>query len=133
MIIVAIANYWLLIPTFIMTIFFYILRYIFINTARSIKRVEALTQSPIYSHTNATLQGLSTVRAFNAHHILESEFYVHADYNTGAFHLRVTTTRAFAFWLDVVCLVYIACVTFSFLILDDGNGECNGFPLFSIL
>lgn len=80
-------------------------------------------QSPIYSHTNATLQGLSTVRAFNAQHVLESEFYVHADYSTGAFHLKVITTRAFAFWLDVVCVLYIAFVTFSFVIIDDENGE----------
>ncbi|XP_037038323.1 probable multidrug resistance-associated protein lethal(2)03659 isoform X2 [Bradysia coprophila] len=44
-VIVAIANYWLLIPTLIMTIFFYILRYIYISTARSIKRVESLIRS----------------------------------------------------------------------------------------
>lgn len=44
MVIVAIANYWLLIPTFVMTILFYILRYVYISTARSIKRVESLSE-----------------------------------------------------------------------------------------
>ncbi len=72
---------------------------------------------------NATLQGLSTVRAFKAQQTLESELYVHLDQNTGAFHLRVTTNRAFAFWLDVVCVLYIAVVTFSFVIIDDENSE----------
>lgn len=47
MVIVAIANYWLLIPTLIMTIFFYVLRYIYINTARSIKRIESLSNLKI--------------------------------------------------------------------------------------
>ncbi|XP_037038321.1 probable multidrug resistance-associated protein lethal(2)03659 isoform X1 [Bradysia coprophila] len=120
-VIVAIANYWLLIPTLIMTIFFYILRYIYISTARSIKRVESLTLSPIYSHINSTLQGLSTVRASKAQHVLESEFYIHSDYNTGASYLKLTTNRAFAFWLDVVCVFYIGVVTFSFLVIDNKN------------
>ncbi|KAG4067325.1 hypothetical protein HA402_000316 [Bradysia odoriphaga] len=129
MVIVAIANYWLLIPTFVMTIFFYILRYVYISTARSIKRVESLTLSPIYSHINGTLQGLSTVRAFKAEHVLESEFYVHSDYNTGAAHLKMVTNRAFAFWLDVVCVFYIAVVTFSFVVMDNDNATSGNIGL----
>ncbi|KAJ6637208.1 putative multidrug resistance-associated protein lethal [Pseudolycoriella hygida] len=128
-VIVAIANYWLLLPTFVMSILFYILRFVYMAAARSIKRVESLTQSPIFSHTNATLQGLSTVRAFNAQNILESEFYVHEDYNTGAFYLRITTTRAFGLWLDIVCLLYIAVVTFSFLIMEDENAKSGNIGL----
>lgn len=65
------------------------------------------------------------MRAFNAQHVLESEFYVHSDYNTGASHLRMVTNRAFAYWLDVVCVFYIAVVTFSFVVMDNGNGKCS--------
>lgn len=101
-------------------------RPLFVNFLRKRNDIIVLpfsAQSPIYSHTNATLQGLSTVRAFNAQKVLESEFYDHYDCSTGAFHLKLTTARAFAFWLDVVCLFYIAFVTFSFIIIDDPNGE----------
>ncbi|XP_037030671.1 probable multidrug resistance-associated protein lethal(2)03659 [Bradysia coprophila] len=129
MVIVAIANYWLLIPTFVMTIFFYILRYVYISTARSIKRLESLTLSPIYSHINGTLQGLSTVRAFKAEHVLKSEFYVHSDFNTGVAHLRMVASRAFAFWLDVVCVFYIAVVTFSFVVMDNDNATSGNIGL----
>uniref|UniRef100_A0A1B0DIE5 Uncharacterized protein n=1 Tax=Phlebotomus papatasi TaxID=29031 RepID=A0A1B0DIE5_PHLPP len=41
---VAIVNYWLLLPTFIMSLLFYLLRFVYVNTARSIKRVEALSK-----------------------------------------------------------------------------------------
>lgn len=41
---VAIVNYWLLFPTFVMSLLFYFLRHIYINTARSIKRLEALSE-----------------------------------------------------------------------------------------
>ncbi|KAJ8974858.1 hypothetical protein NQ317_001956 [Molorchus minor] len=36
----------------------------------------------------------------------------------------ISTSRAFGYWLDVICIVYIALVTFSFLLI--GNGEAGG-------
>lgn len=41
LVIVAIVNFWLLVPTFIMLILFYILRGIYMSAGRSVKRVEA--------------------------------------------------------------------------------------------
>ncbi|XP_055678761.1 probable multidrug resistance-associated protein lethal(2)03659 isoform X2 [Lutzomyia longipalpis] len=121
---VAIVNYWLLLPTFVMSLLFYLLRHIYVNTARSIKRVEALTRSPVFSHTNATLQGLATIRAFNAQQILTNEFDSHQDLNTSAWYLYLATTRAFALWLELVCVLYITSVTMSFLVL--GNDALGG-------
>lgn len=78
-------------------------------------------RSPVFSHTNSTLQGLATIRASNAQHILIQEFDRHQDLNTSAWYLCLATIRAFAFWLELVCVLYTAAVTFSFLVL--GNGE----------
>lgn len=116
---VAIVNYWLLLPTAIMGVLFYGLRHIYTNTARSIKRVEALTRSPIFSHANASFQGLTTIRAFGAEKILAYEFDKHQDLNTSAWYLFLATTRAFALWLELVCVLYIAVVTFSFLVMEN--------------
>lgn len=44
MCIVAIINYWLLVPTAIMTILFYLIRSVYVNTGRSVKRIEALSK-----------------------------------------------------------------------------------------
>ncbi|XP_053685764.1 probable multidrug resistance-associated protein lethal(2)03659 [Sabethes cyaneus] len=115
---VSIVNYWLLLPTAVMGIMFYGLRYVYTNTARSIKRVEALTRSPIFSHANASFQGLTTIRAFGAEKILANEFDQHQDLNTSAWYLFLATTRAFALWLELVCVLYIAVVTFSFLTME---------------
>ena len=78
-------------------------------------------RSPIYSHTNSTLQGLATIRASDAQQILKQEFNRHQDLNTSAYFLYLASTRAFGLWLELVCVLYCASVTFSFLIL--GNGE----------
>lgn len=73
-------------------------------------------RSPVYSHSNATLQGLSTIRAFRAEEILVNEFDAHQDLNTSAWYLFLATARAFALWLEVTCVIYSASVIFSFLL-----------------
>ncbi|XP_050068097.1 ATP-binding cassette sub-family C member 4-like [Anopheles maculipalpis] len=118
-VLVAVVNYWLLLPTLVMGIVFYFLRHIYTNTARSIKRVEASTRSPIFSHANASFQGLSTIRAFGVERILADEFDKHQDLNTSAWYLFLATTRAFAQWLELVCVLYIAVVTLSFLMVEN--------------
>ncbi|XP_037030669.1 multidrug resistance-associated protein 4-like [Bradysia coprophila] len=123
-ILVLLVNYWLLLPTFIMSILFYALRHVYVNTARCIKRVEALTRSPIFSHANATLQGLSTIRAFKAQQILSNEFDTHQDLSTSSWYLFLASTRAFALWLELVCVLYMATVILSFLLL--GNDTLGG-------
>ncbi len=35
------------------------------TAARRVRRLEAVTSSPIYSHFQETLQGVSSIRAFN--------------------------------------------------------------------
>ncbi|XP_055326164.1 probable multidrug resistance-associated protein lethal(2)03659 [Sitodiplosis mosellana] len=119
-----IVNPWLMFPAVVMTVLFYLIRSVYMDTGRSIKRIEAMSRSPIYSHVNATLQGLSTVRAFNAENFLEKEFHDFQDFNTSCWYLFTSAGRWFAFWLDVVCLVYVAIVTYSFLIFD--NAEDSG-------
>jgi ATP-binding cassette, subfamily C (CFTR/MRP), member 4 len=80
-------------------------------------------RSPIYSHLAATLNGLSTIRAFGAERILVKEFDNHQDLHSGAFYLFIATSRAFGFYLDVCSVMYIAFITLSFFIFpaDGGN------------
>lgn len=44
--IVAIVNFWLLIPTVLMLVLFYVLRSFYMNAGRSVKRVEAQSKIP---------------------------------------------------------------------------------------
>lgn len=76
-------------------------------------------RSPVYSHLAATLTGLSTIRAFETEDILMREFDTHQDLHTGAWFMYIGTSAAFGFFLDLLCLVFIAIVTFSFLLLDN--------------
>lgn len=144
MILVSLVNIYFTIPTLILTVFLVIFRQIYVNTSRNIKRVESITKSPIFAHTNATLQGLSTIRALKAQNSVISNFNSYIDTNTSVniydhihkhFFLQMlstfyflqawfmfwTATRAFAFWLDMVCVIYIAVVTYTFIEMDQSN------------
>jgi ATP-binding cassette, subfamily C (CFTR/MRP), member 4 len=81
----------------------------------------ATARSPIYTHTNTTIEGSSVIRAFKAEAFVQKQFHSHQNLNISASFLFLATTRGFAFWLDIVCVVYISIVIMSFLVL--GNGE----------
>nr|CAD7444730.1 unnamed protein product [Timema bartmani] len=117
-VLVVIVNYWILLPTLIMFVTFYLLRRIYVSTSRNVQRLEGITRSPVFSHLNASLQGLTTIRAFEAQEILKQEFDTHQDLHSSAFYLSMVSGRAFGMWMDIVCLLFLACVTLSFLVLE---------------
>ncbi|KDR22129.1 probable multidrug resistance-associated protein lethal(2)03659 [Zootermopsis nevadensis] len=121
--VVAVVNYWLLVPTFFVGVVFCLLRIIYLSTSRSVKRLEGLTRSPVFQHLSESLQGLTTIRAVKAEAILEKEFDNHQDLHSGAWYLFIASSRTFGFWLDLVCLIYITVVTISFFVI---GGDSTG-------
>lgn len=77
----------------------------------------------MFSHLGATLNGLSTIRAFNAEAILTKEFDNHQDLNSTAFYMFLAASRAFGFWLDFTLCVYIAIVILSFFLMSNSGGN----------
>ncbi|XP_055678762.1 ATP-binding cassette sub-family C member 4-like [Lutzomyia longipalpis] len=116
--IVLVVDYRLLLPTIAVGLLLYIIRRIYITTGRSVKRLEANSRSPVYAHMNFTIQGLSTIRALKAEKVLEGEFYYHNDFNSSAWYMFLACSQSFTVWLDLACVLYIAFVVLSFLILD---------------
>lgn len=82
MVLVSIVNIYFIIPTLVLGILLYLFRYIYISASRNLKRVESISRSPIYAHTNATLQGLSTIRAFGAEQSVKLNFNKYMDHNS---------------------------------------------------
>lgn len=70
----------------------------------------------------ASLTGLSTIRAFGAQRVLINEFDNHQNLHSSAFYMFISTSRAFGYWLDCFCVIYIAIITLSFFIFPPSNG-----------
>lgn len=118
LILVSTTNYWILIPTFFTIILFHLLREVFIRTGRCVKRIDAVSRSPLFQHVNATINGSSTIRSSAAMQLLSDEFDAHQNRNVSAGFLFMACGRALALWLESVCVLYMAAIILLFLIYD---------------
>ncbi|CAI6363288.1 unnamed protein product [Macrosiphum euphorbiae] len=118
-VVVGIVNPYLIIPTIIVMIVFVKIRYVYMTTTRNIKRLEGVTRSPIYTHVNASILGLTTVRSFEVEQILSNEFAIHQDLHSSAWYLFIALGRAFGLWIDIICLLFISTVTFYFVFVNN--------------
>ncbi|CAI5472069.1 unnamed protein product [Closterium sp. Yama58-4] len=99
---VALGVPWILIPMAFLFLLFLRLRYVFLCTSREAKRLEAITRSPVYAHYAATIQGLTTIRAFGAQQQSATIFHRLLNANGRAFYCWLAASRWLAFRLDTI-------------------------------
>lgn len=75
----------------------------------------------MFSHTNTTLQGITTIRAFRAEQQFADKFDAYQDLNTSVRFLFLATGQAFALWLEMATVFYMASVVASFMYLRNGK------------
>ncbi|KPJ19664.1 putative multidrug resistance-associated protein lethal(2)03659 [Papilio machaon] len=117
LVVVCLANWWLLLPTAVVAFLLFLLRELFLGTSRELKRIEAIARSPSLNQAAATVSGLTTIRSCGSRQrVLAQEFDKLQDLHSCAWTLVLDTNQAFGFWMDMVCCLYLVFVTFSFFI-----------------
>ncbi|KAK6759548.1 hypothetical protein RB195_021245 [Necator americanus] len=99
-------------PTLPLLILFFMLRLVYLASSRDVKRLEATTRSPLYSHISAFMNGLFTVRAFGKQKEVLHEYHRAQNINTAAFGLTLTTSRWFAACIDWLVALFVSVVAF---------------------
>ncbi|PAV58307.1 hypothetical protein WR25_02213 [Diploscapter pachys] len=96
-------------PTLPLLIVLFLLRYIYLQSSRDTKRLEATTRSPMFSHISSVMSGLITIRASHRQQQMMDKFHRAQNVNTAAFNLSLLTSRWFAVQTDgvVACFVTI--------------------------
>ncbi|XP_058800224.1 ATP-binding cassette subfamily C member 4-like [Phymastichus coffea] len=119
LVVTSVVNPLFLVPILLIGVLSYILQKIYLKTSMDIKRLEGTTRSPVFTHLNATLNGITTIRAYHSEKILKAEFDRLQDTHTSTWYIYIATSTAFVFSLEFFCFVFISLVTFSFLFLKD--------------
>lgn len=127
----AIVNPSFLLPLIPLGLIFIFIQRIYLKTSKNVKRLEGVTKSHAFVHLGATMNGLSTVRAFDAQEVLIKEFDQHQNLHTGIWYMYLACSQAFGFALDVLCTFFVAFVVFFFLVFDatDFNGSSVGLAI----
>ncbi|XP_059490469.1 ATP-binding cassette sub-family C member 4-like [Neocloeon triangulifer] len=120
-IIVGIVNPIFLIPVLITGIIFSKIRSKYLISSRRIKRLESAARSPVFSLLADVLSDLSTVRALSAESMLRAKVEDFQDTHTAAWFMYCSVGQAFGFLLDILVLIFIAFITFGFLLLPSDN------------
>ena len=112
---------WIAIPTFIVGNLFIMFRKFYLKTSRSVKRLEGVTRSPIFNHLASSLDGLATLRAFNANSKMVEEFDALQNIHSSVFFATFSTIRWFTLQMDLITAVYLLYCVLSFLYMPLGN------------
>ncbi|KAL9973022.1 hypothetical protein ACROYT_G019427 [Oculina patagonica] len=102
------ANVWLLfaaIPLIIIAVYY--VRY-YLKSAREIKRLEAITCSPVYSHISETITGLEIIRSSQMEQHFLRKLFKYQDENTSALVMVITSTQWLSVRMTLVCSIMIA-------------------------
>lgn len=100
-----------IVPAIILCVIVGTIRPLYLRTVRSIKSIEGSTRSPVFSHLAASLNGLTTIRAFRIEPQFEAKFDEYQDVHTSAWFLFVAASRWLGITMDCISLGYIATIT----------------------
>jgi ABC-type multidrug transport system fused ATPase/permease subunit len=101
----------------------------YIRGARSIKRLESIQKSPMISHFSASLEGLSTIRAFGKTDVFQSRMHELIDsFNTATWHNYLFSAWV-GFRMAMVGSIFSTCVA-AFIVSTNGvDASLAGFAL----
>ncbi|GJQ74461.1 hypothetical protein Trydic_g21331 [Trypoxylus dichotomus] len=119
LVMIAIANYFMIIAALILGTFFFIIRSWYVSTAKDIKHLEGIAKSPVLSHLGATLNGIATVRATRSEEILKNDFDNHQNVHTSAWYLTISCMAGVGLWLDILCVLFLFCIIIGFIIMGE--------------
>eukprot|EP01124_Arcella_intermedia_P001504 TRINITY_DN10821_c1_g2_i1.p1 TRINITY_DN10821_c1_g2~~TRINITY_DN10821_c1_g2_i1.p1 ORF type:complete len:1056 (+),score=242.81 TRINITY_DN10821_c1_g2_i1:171-3170(+) len=111
--------YWFVLPAILMLgVFVWIIRY-FMASSRELRRLEAITVSPIFAHLSASLKGLPVIRAYDAQYRFENEYFVHLDKHHSILLIVETVARWVGIRLDAIATVMLAFTAFIIMASRD--------------
>lgn len=113
-------------PLLPLGVIFFLIKEYFVPSARELKRLDNIARSPVFVHTNNTIEGIAIIRASGTEQILCREFETHNDNHSRAFFGFLGAHRWFGLRLDFLCSVYAITTLFGYIFFKDHIGLDTG-------
>jgi ABC-type multidrug transport system fused ATPase/permease subunit len=123
---ISIITPWTLLGLLPITIAYYSIARKYLCTSRELKRLEAITRSPIFSHFGEALQGASTIRSYGAKNRFIEENHKKVDYNHRAFFFMWISNRWLALRIDIIGAAVTLFSATSIILLTRNNNITAG-------
>jgi len=121
-----VANAWLAaVVTPIVLLYVYIARY-FMRTSRELKRLEAVSRSPVLSQISETLDGLDTIRSRGRQKEFADKLHRYQDTHSRAYFMVLASTRWLGIRLDLLSALLIGAVAFFAALQTQSNAALVG-------
>ncbi|XP_065898603.1 multidrug resistance-associated protein 1-like isoform X2 [Dysidea avara] len=106
-----------------LSVLYLLIQRFYVATSRQLKRLESIRRSPIYTHFQETLLGLSSIRAYRHQErfIMESEHRV--DENQAAYYPGICSNRWLAIRLELIGNLIILFATLFAVIERNSSGD----------
>jgi ABC-type multidrug transport system fused ATPase/permease subunit len=101
----------------------------YLHAARSVKRMESITKSPVFEQFGSALTGVMTIRSFNKSQTYIERMYRRLDdWTTATWHLWLFN-RWMGWRMSIVGSLFASFVTFFILLSPDMDSALAGFAL----
>ncbi|XP_075149498.1 sulfonylurea receptor [Haematobia irritans] len=104
---------WFMVVTIPVCLAYYVIQKFYRCSSRELQRIENATNSPVISHLSETIQGVTTIRAYNQESRFTEILFRRLEENTIAFTILNTSNRWLGISLDYLggVIVFVAIVT----------------------
>lgn len=116
-----ITKWTLMFPILGLVIAMIALRVMYLRTSRNLKRFLGTTRSTIFNHTNITLHGLVTIRAFNVQNLFLKHYYTYQNDHTDICIASSSSEMLLGVSMDILSLLNMIFVTGILLLFKDGR------------
>ncbi|KAG4066137.1 hypothetical protein HA402_010339 [Bradysia odoriphaga] len=101
-VVISISVYWFLVVIIPVGILYYFAQKIYIASSRQLQRLEATSLSPVYSHFSESIQGASSIRAFDVNERFIAESGRKVDFNQACYYPKIISERWLAVRLELI-------------------------------